>query len=825
MQAELKDAARTYYDQGNNIVLVNGNKESLTKWAKWEGKRQTIEEFESLPWQVAEGFCVLCGRKMKNGMYFGVIDVDVKKTTQEVIDRGSELQKEFRITHTEETVSGGKHYIYYSRTPIRKVKNIRKILDFCGCEILGEKKLCVMAPSFGGKYRRLNDNPATGIESLNVLFETALEKIGYKTSRPLKNHARLERQREVRPCILRLIEKTHLSHLEKVAVTTEHKFSGMKQKEIEALFRKHNAWEGTDYNPEKTRYQINHIIDGGYKRFGKETLVDMGLCSENCPSQETCMINLTSFENEKGVFNPVLFAKHLLANFFFKTPRSSETLYVFNWEKGIYESTGEVFVKEQMVRDLDENTRQRYLADILFFIKGATYFEVTHNPLGKIAVENGILDVATRELTEYTPEMFVTTRLPITYDKDRKSPKILKFLEEVVNKEQMPVIQEMIGYCLYKDLPIHKALMLIGDGANGKSTLLGVIRKLLGQENISNASLQSICHNRFSVAQLNNKLANICADLSDRALKQTGMFKMLTGADVIQVEEKFKTPYSIKPHAKLIFLTNKIPETKDDTTAFFRRWLLIVCNNVFIGEKCNTNILNEITTPEELTGLLNFALDGLDRILKNGNFSTSDSIEELRKQYIRKSNSAKAFIEEKLYYENDPTAIIPTNDLYQKYIFFCQTNHLPTMQKRFLTLNIQEHLPQARQTMQRIGPKKKGTRVWQYVKFVTPVTPTLFKHQNNIKNNTNSVTPSKTSRDFFESKSPKNSVTEKESKSNGVSCLNEHAVTDVTKTVAQICPLCALELPRDGFDTTVWKGQVVHRVCYMKETQGGGGPL
>jgi len=818
----MKAVARAYYDQGNNIVVVNAEKEALVKWARWVNKRQTKEEFESLPWQQANGFCLVCGWKLENGMYVGAVDVDIKNTTQEVIDHGAELEKQLRTTHTEETVSGGKHYIYYSRTPIRKVKDAKKIHDFCGCEILGEKKLCVMAPSASGKYRRLNDNPATGIESLNTLFETALGKIGYKNStRALKDNARLERTTEVRPCILELLKKEHLSHLEKVAVVTEHQFSGMKQEDIKSLFREHKAWEGTDYDPEKTRYQINHIIEGKYKRFGQETLESMGLCSKNCQLKENCMRSHTSFANEKGVFNPVLFAKHLLGNFFFKTPRDSETLYVFNWEKGIYESSGEVLVKEQMCRDLDEDTRQRFFADILFFIKGATYFEITHNPLGKVAVENGILDITTREMSPYTPEMFITTRLPISYDKDRVCPKILKFLKEVVNEEQMEIIQEVIGYCLYKDMPIHKALMLVGDGANGKSTLLGLIRRLLGVENISSASLQSLCYNRFSIAQLHNKLANICADLPDAALKQTGMFKMLTGADTVNAEEKFKQPFSFKNHAKLIFSTNKVPETKDDTTAFFRRWILIVCNNIFTGKKCNPNILNEIATPEELSGLLNYALNGLDRILESGNFSTTENLEELRKQYVRKSNSAKAFIEEKIVYENDPSAIIPKAELYQKYIFFCQENHLPSMQKRFLTINMQEYLPQAKQTMQRIGPQKKVTHCWQFIQHVTAVTTTLFKHKTNGLLDTNFVTNPNIPRELFEPESTEKGCYKNSQKNNGVSCLNNSAVTAVTGKTENICPLCALELPGDGFDTTIWKGQTVHRVCYLKETQGG----
>jgi len=349
-------------------------------------------------------------------------------------------------------------------------------------------------------------------------------------------------------------------------------------------------------------------------------------------------------------------------------------------------------------------------------------------------------------------------------------------------------------------MPHHKALMLIGDGANGKSTLLELIKQFLGEDNVSNASLQSICYHRFAVAQLYNKLANICADLPDSALKQTGSFKMLTGSDTIQGEVKFKTPFSFKNHAKLFFSANKVPETIDDTVAFFRRWILIACNNVFIGKKCNPNILEEISTKEEMSGLLNFALQGLERLLKNNKFSTTENIEELRTQYIRKSNSAKAFIEEKLEYTNDSNAKISGPDLYAKYAIFCQTNKLPSMQKRFFTQNMQQHLPQAKPTTMRVG--KKTVRAWQYIKIVDVVDGPLF--------NT--------------TKTEKSSVYSKNVKSNGVGCLNREASTAYTKTKKKsaclastptTCPLCNGLLPSDMSNTTTWEGKVVHIICYQ----------
>lgn len=472
------------------------------------------------------------------------------------------------------------------------------------------------------------------------------------------------------------------------------------------------------------------------------------------PEEEEKKNNHT-FLNEQGIFNPVLFAKNLLDNYFFKTTRDNGTLYVFNLDKGIYDSIGEVFVKEQMVRQLDENTRARHYNDVEFYIKGSTYFNRVNNPVDKIVVANGILDVVTKELIPHTPKLFIETRLPMKYYKDAKCAHIEQFIIEVVGKEQEPLIQEILGYCLYKALPYHKSIMLIGGGANGKSTLLHLIEKFLGAENVSHTTLQALCTNRFSTAQLYGKLANICDDLPNTALKQTSMFKMLTGGYKVEGQKKFKNPFDFQNYAKLIFSANQVPESVDDTIAFFRRWILIACNNLFIGESCNPKILDEITTPEEMSGLLNYALEGLQRLQEKRKFSTSENIEATREHYIRNSNSAKAFIEESLEFDPDPEKKIPVVDLYEKYITFCKTNQIASMQKRQFTINMQQHLPQARKVTQRI--RNKPVKVWQYVKLigvtnladpeqqkiVTDVTTSASKHKLPLKNTSISVTSKK----------------------------------------------------------------------------------
>lgn len=278
----MKDQAREYYGLGCNIVVLNGEKQPLIKWDQWQQQRQTLEEFEALPWNQATSYALIMGLKLNNGLFIGAIDIDTKKVTDDAIEKGKQLEKFLRTTQTEKTAHNGKHFIFYSRQPIKSV-NTPKIHEFCGCEVLGESRLCIMAPSEG--YQRLNDNTPTEIESLNDMFNTALKNIGFKkdTFNPNLSHAKpLDYQEpptlNIRPCILALLKKPHMEHTERLAVVTEYLDAKVKAEDIELLFNKQD-----DYDQEKTHYQVEHIEKGKYKRFDCLTLEDMGLCIPSCP--------------------------------------------------------------------------------------------------------------------------------------------------------------------------------------------------------------------------------------------------------------------------------------------------------------------------------------------------------------------------------------------------------------------------------------------------------------------------------------------------------------------------------------------------------------
>lgn len=330
-------------------------------------------------------------------------------------------------------------------------------------------------------------------------------------------------------------------------------------------------------------------------------------------------------------------------------------------------------------------------------------------------MENGILNLQTGELLPFSPDYYLTVKIPVKFDPTADCPRIKQFFRDVLHEEDIPVMFELFGFCLYRRYFIHKAFMFVGSGRNGKSTVINLLRRFLGPQNVANVPLQAFAENRFAAAELYGKLANTFADMSSEALRDTGLFKTLTGEDTIEAERKFKNPFRFTNYAKLIYSCNRLPETYDDSDAFFARWIIINFPNKFEGDKADKNLINKLATPEELSGLLNLALLGLWRLLERGEFSKGVSTEEVREIYLRMSNPVAAFVMDCI--EVDPEGFVPKKDLYAAFCEYCRNNKLPTVSEATF------HKKLIRQVrVEDYRPKIQGKRVhtWRGIRLKQP---------------------------------------------------------------------------------------------------------
>jgi putative DNA primase/helicase len=431
----------------------------------------------------------------------------------------------------------------------------------------------------------------------------------------------------------------------------------------------------------------------------------------------------------KERFVPKRLGDRIMKGLTFKTIKGNG---VYVYDNGIYVEKGDKVIASVANSLLGEKTTSHRVKETRAYIEYSTYIEedeINSDP-NLICLENGIFNVNETGLYVHTPEMFMTTRLPIRYDEDADCPEIKEFIKQVVDEGDIDVIQEIIGYCLWKSYPVQKAVMFIGEGANGKSTLLDLIKRFLGQKNISSVPLQDFDTNRFAKARLFGKLANMFNDVSDKALKETGMFKQLTGEDTVTGERKFQDGFQFTNYAKMLFSTNKLPESRDDTQAFYRRWIFITFPNTFTGDAAipKDELLKKLTTEGEMSGLFNWAIQGLKRLLKQGDFSKSTSTEETRQQYIRLSSPIQAFVEDMV--EVDSGSYVPKEEFYGAYVQYCKDNNLPALDKAVFARRVIIVIPTIRASQHNIGGKN-GVRCFDGVKLTSkpthPTQPTQVK--------------------------------------------------------------------------------------------------
>ena len=323
-------------------------------------------------------------------------------------------------------------------------------------------------------------------------------------------------------------------------------------------------------------------------------------------------------------------------------------IYRYDPTRGIWVPDGETIIRKTAVAYLKLLSTNHRVNETVSIIRDRNYIprDRLGGPLNKVVLLNGVYDLETRALSQFDPELYAITQLQLTLNPETKCPAIMKFLGEVLNEIDIPKVEELIGYTLYRKYPIARIFVLTGEGQNGKSTLLRLIGTFLGKENISSLTLQEISEDRFAKASLFGKLANICADIPATPIKYTGIIKILTGEDETTAQFKFKDLFGFFNFAKLIFSANEVPQTYDNTVAFFRRMILISFPNQFPADDPQTdpNILDKITTPEELSGLFNLAINGLRRLLEQGHFTNEESVESRSKSYVLASNPAQFFI-------------------------------------------------------------------------------------------------------------------------------------------------------------------------------------
>lgn len=338
------------------------------------------------------------------------------------------------------------------------------------------------------------------------------------------------------------------------------------------------------------------------------------------------------------------------------------------YSDGIYKPNGESYIKEFVRKVLSYAYTPQRANKVSAKIETDTminqdeFFGKVY--LNEICVLNGVLDLKTRELSSFTSEKIFFNKMPVVYDDEAECPNVDKFFKGILSKEEDTIVlYELAGFCLHKDYFIEKAFMFVGDGRNGKGKTLSLLKNFLGIENVCSVKLEQMETGSSALCELHNRLVNLSGDLNNTALRNMGLFKELTARDIVQVKRKYLRDLGFVNYAKMIFACNDLPRVYDLSKGFWSRWILLKFPFEFLPKKeidlrsvedkkfCKLQdplIIDKISTPSELSGLLNMALDGLDRLKEKGDFSYSVGTAEVKDFWIRKSDSFMAFCIDKI---------------------------------------------------------------------------------------------------------------------------------------------------------------------------------
>ena len=332
--------------------------------------------------------------------------------------------------------------------------------------------------------------------------------------------------------------------------------------------------------------------------------------------------------------------------------------------------------------------------DLYKQFRATSFFKAPNNSKNiQINLLNGTLEFSKKEflLKGFKSDDFIKYQLNFKYDPNSQSPLFKIFLNEVLpSKSMQDLVAEYLGSIFINkasSIKIEKVMVFLGNGANGKSVLFEVINKLLGTENVSNYSLQSLTDvNGYFRALLENKLLNYSSEMNGNI--EFSIFKQLASQERVAARLPYKEPIILDNYARLLFNSNVLPENAELTNAFFRR-LIIVPFDVTIKEKDQDKELH-LKLFKELPGILNWILEGLSRLIKNKKFTQSNKADELIKKYEIESDSLKLFLRENNYKKSIDNKL-KIKDLYLKYKTFClEDNYRAINKAKFIKrLNIE----------------------------------------------------------------------------------------------------------------------------------------
>lgn len=337
--------------------------------------------------------------------------------------------------------------------------------------------------------------------------------------------------------------------------------------------------------------------------------------------------------------------------------------------QGIYHNQSRIMEVQKYLDIYAYNTHGRKLAKSI---------KSDSRKRNEISFKNCLVNVDTWIKRDCRPDDYSVTRIPFAYEeKPFNCPLWLRFLHSVFEgkgdkEEVIDFIQEWIGYTLINDTSLERALILLGEGSNGKSVLLYVWGLLVGQNNCSHIDLGDINKEQYT-AQLLGKIVNMATDVRSENQLDTGIFKRLVSGEIITGKSIYQKPIEFTNYARLLFATNTLPHLKDGGVSLQRRLHIVRFENIFKDNNKDINL--KFTLKSELDDILLWAIEGLKRLRDRGDFLPPKSVKMEVDSYLHENDNLALFLEDRYDVTKDALHNEVERDVfYSEYVRYCNAN-------------------------------------------------------------------------------------------------------------------------------------------------------
>lgn len=368
----------------------------------------------------------------------------------------------------------------------------------------------------------------------------------------------------------------------------------------------------------------------------------------------------------KGVFQHEKFGDFLINEH--HICKITNILHIY--KGGVYSDKQED-IEEAMIKHipaLKRMQRQETLAYLQLKAKHKNFASTKY-----VVVKNGVFNLETWQLEDFTPEIITRNKVPVAYIPGAHYKVTDKTLNKIAvnDKTIRSILEEILGYILFRRNEFAATFILTGNGSNGKSSYLKIIRQLVGEENTSSLDLNEL-DQRFKTAELFGKLANIGDDISKGYIKESSVFKKLSTGETLNVERKGKDPFDFTNYAKLIFSANEMPRINDFTDGLGRRLQIVPFKAKFTPEDEDYDpfITDKLLSDESMQYVLLLALKSLKRLLDEKKFTKSKAVEEELVKYQEENNPIISFVNN----ENIELERSVVGDVYLQYKVYCAEN-------------------------------------------------------------------------------------------------------------------------------------------------------